>query len=536
MPSPAVYALKDGRVVPSPGQVLERATVLIRDGMIEAVGPDVTIPPDAVVVDCTGLNVYPGLIDARTSVLQPQAPAPPPGADADEGTPKPEAKPTSGYGDRLQVVRPEHRAADEMLVSDSELEKWRGVGFTTVLTVPRGKLFLGRSALIDLAGSAPGDLLVRPEVALHVAFQTDQGRYPASMMGAVAVIRQTLYDAGHYAQELARYRQLAGRRVRRPRFNAALEALQPAVNGEVPLIFDTPEWLDALRALRIAREFNLTPLLAGVRDAYRIVPQLRDSGASVILALNFPKAPEVGDDPNDAADADHDSLQDLQDRYHCPESAADLARAGVPFALTALGLDSPADFPKRVATVIERGLSRDTALAALTIVPARLLGVDSMLGTLTPGKVANVVVTEGELFDKKSKVRQIYVDGHKLDVEEKPAGADPDAKIQLAGAWDLTVESPQGTVPVTLRIRGTSGSYAGDALAMGMTVRFNQIDAEGNDVTLTGDGAAVGLSGEIVIHVIVTGESMTGSVSLPNGESSPVHGTRTSGPQEEAAP
>jgi imidazolonepropionase-like amidohydrolase len=534
--SPAVYALTDARVVASPGQVLEHATVVLRDGIIEAVGTDVSAPDDAVLVDCKGLTVYPGLIDARTNVLQPQAAAAPAGSGEQDRPSKPEEeKPASGYGHRLTVVRPENRAADLLVVQDTELEKWRAAGFTTVLSVPRGKLILGKSALLDLAGASVGELLVRTEVALHINFQTDRARFPASMMGAVAVIRQSLHDASHYALELARYRQLGGRRVRRPAFNAALEALVPAADGQLPVIFDAPQWLDALRALRIAQEFGLTPVLAGVRDAYRIVPQLQSAGATVILGLDFPKAPDYGD-PNAAADADRDSLQDLRDRARSPDSAAELSRHGVHFALTAFGLDSPADLSKRVATAIERGLPRDVALGALTIEPARLLGVDSMLGTIAPGKVANLIVTDGELFDAKTKVRLVFVDGHRLEVEEKPAGADANAKIELAGTWEISVDSPQGNVPATLHFHGSGGNYSGDALAMGMTIHWSSVEVEGNSVTLTADGSSVGMHGQIVFHVIVAGDSLSGSVSLPNGESASVRGNRTSGPQEGQAP
>jgi hypothetical protein len=535
--SPSVYALKDARVVPSPGQTLERGTVVLRDGMIEAVGTDLPVPEDAVQIDCSGLTVYPGLIDARTHVLQPQRSEP--AAGSEEGgrrARQDEDKPKSGYGHRLALVRPESRAADLLVVQESELEKWRAAGFTTVLSVPRGKLFLGRSAVLNLAGEAAGEMLLRPEVALHVDFQTERGEYPASTMGAMAVLRQSLHDASHYSRELARYRQLAGRRVRRPTFNAALDALVPAADGQLQVIFDAPQWLDALRALSLAREFELTPVVAGVRDAYRIVPQLRDAGATVILSLNFPKAPEAGGDPNELADADRDSLYDLRDRRRTPDSAAELYRAGVRFALSCHGLDSPADLAKRVATAIERGLPREAALSALTLEPARLLGLDSMLGTLAPGKIANLIVTEGELFEKKAKVRYVFVDGVKLEVEEKAPAGDPSAKIEFAGTWEATVESSDGNVPVTIRVRGSTGSYSGEALAMGVTVRFSSVEVQGNAVTLLADGSSVGMPGQIEFSLVVTGESLSGSVTLPNGDTAPVRGTRTSGPQEGQAP
>jgi hypothetical protein len=521
---PAVYAIRDARIHPVGSEVLERGTVVLREGMIEALGESVTIPPDAVVVDGTGLTVCPGLIDARTSLMQPAAAAQ--AASASPGGP-PAPRPPTGYSDEQDLLRAERRAADLLQPRPADLETWRAMGFTSALVVPRGHLFLGQSALVNLAGDRAGQWLVRPSVALHVDFviRADDRSYPSSSMGAIAFVRQGFYDALHHGAELTRLGRPAGAGRRRPEQHAGLEALASILEQRAPVIFGAPRWLDALRALQLARELNLTPVLTGVRDAYRIVPQLQASAAAVVLSLDFPQAPQQADE-----DADSDSLQTLRDRKRTPETAALLHSAGIPFALTTFGLQNPTDFPKRVATAIERGLPRDAAVAACTLAPAQILGVDSMLGSIAVGKIANLIVTDGELFEPKTKLRYVFVDGRRHEIKDKTAGSDPTAKIELAGTWSISLATDQGEIQITWVVQGTAGSYGGQISAMGMIFPFQSLDVQGNAVTATVDGTQAGLRGTVRFSAVVTGENIVGTVEIPGGQSATMQGTRTSGP------
>ncbi len=513
---PRAYAFTSAHIVPVTFPEIEKGTILVRDGIIEAVGAEIPIPGDAVVLDCEGLTVYPGLLDPRTSLFTPSA-----------KRKEKDAKPPPGYGHDLPELQPERRASDEMVLSKSELAKLRKLGFTAALMVPKGNVFLGSSALISLGEGAPNEQLIALQVSLHLNFQPERNdrTYPGSRMGAIAHIRQNLLDADHYGLELERFRRTHGRGFKRPAFDAALEALLPVVRQRLPVVFEVENWHWGARALELAKEFGVRPILAGLRDGYRIVDALAASGAEVILSVDYPQPPKDLDE-----EADYDSVFDLRERRDIPTTARLLHEQGIRFAFTTFGLANPADFPARVRRAMEAGLPHWAAVAASTIEPARILGVDEMLGSIEKGKIANLMVTDGKLFEKKTKVRFLVIDGRKIEVKESIAKGDPTAKMDFAGTWELTFETPGGKIPATMVISGDSGEYDGSITAMGTELPFLSVEVEGNAVTLTLSGDKVGMSGEIALEVVVAGDSLTGTFGMPDGESGNLSGVRTGTP------
>ncbi len=533
---PRVYALTNAKIVVAPGKIIEKGTLILRDGLIEAVGTKISDPPDAVEIDASGKIIYPGLIDIHTSLglRRPPPTTAPPGGTAQPGQPS-----LPGFGQRretppgaihpLSRVRPETQVRDLIVPfegDNKDAERYRNMGITTVLVAPDSGIFRGESALINLKDAVPvSELILRDRVAQHVAFEYGgfgQG-YPSSLMGVVATIRQVLLDSDRYLTWRKRYAaHPAG--MKRPEYSSAFEALSVVLDRSRPVIFEVEGNQDVLLADRLAREFNLNALIAGSGKEWELLDPIKATGRSIILPAAFPEKPKV-EDPDEALDI---SLRELRFYVNAPENPKRLHEAGIRFALTTRGLKNPADFPKNMKKIIDAGLPNDVALAALTTVPAELLGVSGILGTLEPGKIANLFIADGELFGEKTKIKEIFVDGYEYNVEEekKPKG-DPTAVVDPRGTWSVVFEFPGGrTVTRTWTIKGTKGNYSGSAETQRGTVEFSGVQLEGNMLTVTLPSPS-GASADIT--VMVSGDSFEGSAEQ-GPITVPVRGTRTSGP------
>jgi imidazolonepropionase-like amidohydrolase len=414
--APHVYAIVKARVVTAAGPPLPAGTVVIRNGRIEAVGAALTVPPEAQVIDGAGLTVYPGLVDmGRADVLDVPAIA------------EPREFKTREELDRWWrsvILRPDVMAANYVRVDSPDAAKLAAAGITTVLATPAGDGGRGHSALVhvvapeedpqigDLAGPRRGQVVVRAPVALHVAFSGAPGRYrayPESLMGAIAFVRQAFLDAEHHAAHQARYEQTKGQGAR-PIDDPALRALGPAVQGRVPVAIEAQTEREILRALKLAAELKLDPIITGAREASAAVADLKAQNARVILSLNFPVKPRSLN-----TDAE-EPLRTLRARADAPKVAAALEQGGVLYAFASAGLREPAEFVKNAARAVNAGLPADAAIRALTINAARIAGVADRFGSIEAGKMANVIVTDGDLFEEKTTVTHVFVDGRPVNL------------------------------------------------------------------------------------------------------------------------
>ncbi|MBA3763213.1 MAG: amidohydrolase family protein, partial [Chthoniobacterales bacterium] len=444
---PRVHALTNARLVPAPGKLIGKGTVLIRNGLIVEAGPAVKVPADARVWDLTGKTIYAGFIDAYSRVGLPETLQPEPLRRETEGD-DPDAKPKEVPREAVKgthawnpKVTPERRAADYLKLDKKAAGKLRELGFTSALVVPGRGIFRGSSALINLQETDANTLIVAPTVAQHIAFDFERGQdshYPVSLMGCIALVRQTLLDAGWYAAAQEAYRKSPAT-MERPEANASLSALGDQAQRRQPLVFESEDELDSLRALRIADELKVKPLLLGSGYDYRVRNALDKT--PTILALDFPSVPEV-EKPEQALEY---QLDELQHWDRAPSNPALLAAAGIPIAFTAEKLEKPEkEFWSRLRLAVRRGLSKDAALAALTTTPAEMFGVTDRLGTIAPGQIANLVIASGDLFTAEdAKILTTWVDGRWYD-NETANQRDP------RGTWEVTLDGR--TLP--LKIEG----------------------------------------------------------------------------------
>lgn len=415
--APHVYAIRGARIVTAAGAPIASGTIVIRDGLVEAVGAAVSAPPDARVIDRAGLTVYPGLIDLGTATgLDVPRPAPPQNPQTLEEVER---------WKRSVILRPELRAADHVSTDSPDLRRFAAAGVTTVLARPDGAGIAGQSALINVApppdepqignvgDERAGLLVVRSPVALHVSIEqgASGSAYPVSQMGMHAFVRQAFLDGQHYGLAQTYYaRHTEG--TQRPVYDRSLEALALALEGRQPVAFAAGLAREIRRALSLADEFGLTPIVTGAIEADQVTDDLRSHSARVIYSLDYPTRPRTL-----APDAD-EPLRVLRQRANAPKVPATLAQAGVTFGFESAGLDDPKDFVKNAAQAVKDGLPADRAIRALTIDAARIAGADDRLGSLEPGKIANVVVTDGDLFADDTTITHVFVDGRLLLVEQ----------------------------------------------------------------------------------------------------------------------
>jgi len=418
--APHVYAVRGARLVTAAGPPIAGGTIVIRNGVIEAVGADVQGPAEAIVIDGAGMTVYPGLIDMGNAT----------GLDV-ETNPAPSGQfPTTEDAERWKrsnIFRPQIQAADHLQADSPELSRLAAVGVTTVLATPPGSLVRGQSALVNVSAGADdpqigavadvrkGLQVVRTPVALHVAMHASAGRggYPGSLMGNIAFVRQHFIDAQH--QQLARqHYERAKAGGGRPGYDASLEALQPALARRMPVAFEADLAREIRRSLAMAKEFNLDPIITSAREADQVVDDLKARSARVIYSLNYPARSRAL-----APDAD-EPLRTLRARAQAPKTPAALEKAGVLFAFSSDGVREARDFVRNAARAVKEGLSPDAAVRALTIDAARIAGADTRLGSLERGKIANVIGTKGDLFEDSTRVRHVFIDGRLVDIDMTP--------------------------------------------------------------------------------------------------------------------
>ena len=423
--TPSAVAIRNAKVVTVSGPVINRGTVVVRKGLIEAVGENVQIPADAMVVEGEGLTVYPGLVDGLSTWGIPGAAPAPAGGRGQQAvaanTPSvPIPPPSRGPEDRPATTS-WIKAADEIQPGDRRIESARSAGFTTAVTFPTRGIFAGQGSVINLAGERPGDMVLEPSVAQYISLSRAGGGmgggFPSSLMGTIAYIRQIYLDAAHYKVVREAYAH-DPRGIQRPEYDRALEGVLESRR----ILLPANRAVEMDRMLRFAAELKQPAVLYGMREGYRAAEVLKKGEVPVLISLKWPEK------PRDADPDEQETYRTLETRDKAPSTPSVLKNAGVKFAFYSDGLDQPRDLQRAVKKAIDAGLSREDAVRALTLSPAEIYGVADRIGSIEKGKIANLVVTRGELFDDRTRVEMTFIDGVKFTPApeaERPAGQRP---------------------------------------------------------------------------------------------------------------
>lgn len=427
------YALTNVRIVTAPGRVIERGTIVMKDGRIAAVGANVNIPAGVARMDLSGHSVYAGLIDAATSIGLPSpARALPQPPDENAAAAGRGGRAGGGGGGRGQglgratanapappVVLPEvdanAQAADMFSPTDDQLKAFRAGGVTTVGLVFEGGIFPGRVGAALTGTQDNSRLALRADAGQEVSFGTKRGgAYPGTGIGSVAFIRQAYLDAQYEARIDKAFK--AGTPGARPSNDPFRRALVPAATNAMQSWFVASTEREITRVAEIAAEMELkTPVVVGTQEGWRVVPALKRIGATAVVSLNWPDPANitgreflaVGNGRSGEAPA-----PTAADSMEVRANAAALAKAGVPVAFASFGGTSGTTFRDRIRMSIQAGMSPDDALRAATVTPAALLGVTAAVGTIEVGKLANLVVVSGnDLFAAGTPIKHVFVEG-----------------------------------------------------------------------------------------------------------------------------
>ena len=500
--TPTVHAFINAKIVVAPGKVIEKGTLIIRDGSISDVDAKIPVPADARVWDLSGMILYPGLIDSYSDIGVPKKPQPTSSQEQQPLTKQMESRGPRHWSENVLSSQ----NADELFSPDGKAaEKLRAMGFTTALVVPQKGIFRGTSALFNLADGIPSELLLKPHLAHHLTFETSSGdEYPNSLMGTIALIRQTFFDAQWYSSAMKATTSYPTEP--KPEFVGELDALQKVITGHQPVIFETTDEIGLLRADKIAKEFSLRLMIRGSGYEYRRLNAVKGVGVPIILPVNFPEAPSV----QTSEDALNVALQELRHWDEAPENPKRLHETGITFALTTSTLKDPNNFTGNVRKAIERGLPVNAALAALTTTPAKLFGAEKILGTLEAGKIANFIVTDGELFKEKTKIREVWIKGKRYEIAPKP-------EFDPRGSWVVLVQNaPVDTLNLTLK--GDVESLQGSITSKGKESKLIAASSSDRRLMFSFSGDSIGQSGIVRMSGTLSGDKILGTGEYPDGK------------------
>ncbi len=388
-------AIRNATIYPVSSAPVPHGTIVFSAGVITAVGANVAIPEGATVVDGTGLSVYPGMIDSGTSIGLVEIDAVPGTVD------------TAETGD----LNPDARAEVALNPHSELIPVTRIAGVTNVVSEPEGGLVSGQSALIQLSGWTPAEMVVKAPAAVHVRFPrlpvSGDGRDPDKDKEArkaydkdLTTLRELFEDARAYAKAAAA--RSASKNIRRFDRDLRLEALGPALDGSVPVVIHVALARDIRVALKFAEEMKLRIILAGAQDVAQVIPELKARAIPVILGPIL-ALPAREDDPYDLLFSNAKALHDN----------------GIPFSIQSQEAHNTRNLPYHAAACAAFGLPKEVALAAITLYPAQIFGVADRLGSLDVGKLANVIITDGDPLEIRTQVKRVYIAGEEIAMDSR---------------------------------------------------------------------------------------------------------------------
>jgi imidazolonepropionase-like amidohydrolase len=424
-----LYAFTNATIVQNSTTKIEKGTLLIKQGKIIAVGASVAVPADAVVVDCNGKYIYPSFVDAYTNYGAGTTARPSGGFNY--GAPAQFLSNKPGAYNWNQAIKPETNAYEIFATDEAAASGYRANGFGTVFTHVKDGIARGTGAVVTLATEDAHKALIKTKAAAVYSFEKGSSTqsYPGSLMGSIALLRQTYLDAKWYQNKPA----TEGTNLSLEAFNA-LQSL--------PQIFAADDKWSTLRANRIGAEFGVQYILKGGDNGYQRIDELAKTKASFIIGIDFPAAMDV-EDPNDARFV---SLADMKHWELAPTNPAAFEKANIPFSISISEMKDQKAFFANLRKAISAGLSETKALDALTKTPATQIGVYDQVGSLEAGKLANFIITTEPVFNNNAKIIENWVQGKKYEVNASEW-------VNLAGKYKLNIQNGGATTELNLEVK-----------------------------------------------------------------------------------
>lgn len=521
-------AIKNATITTAPGKTIQNGTILIKNGLIEAVGTNITIPKEAQVISADSLFIYPGFIDGASTAGVGKAPEPEKPSDYNPANPP----------DDIAGITPWRNVIDIYDNKNNQINDWRKSGFTIAQLIPDGGMMPGKTAIV-LFGSPSSTNILAQNSALVVKFQGARGGgrvYPGTPLGIMAKFR----DVYKNAELASRHGKLfaSNNGLNRPEINKTYEAMYPVVDKNIPVLFEANDDIEIRRALSLQKENGFRLILSGVSSVEKVTNEIKAANAQVLLSMKLPDDKVTKAKMEELSEEMQARTKRVQEAYQSTlKQAAFLEAAGIPFGFTSMGAKSGDTF-KNLRLMVENGLTENGALAALTINNANILGIQKFAGTLEKGKSANMVILTAPLLDEETQVKHVVADGFMFDYEikEKKNGNGEkngtNGAIAIDGFWEYTSDTPAGSSSGTLEIKKEGDSYKGtityDNPAGGgqASSEMKNISLSGSNLTFSFDVAAGGMSLVVNVSGEVSGDQISGNLSLAEYGSFPMNATK----------
>lgn len=547
----STFLFKNAMVVDQPGVTPKLQSVLIRNGIISQISPTIKAPFDAKIIDVDSMYMYAGFIDpmSYTGIKK---------EEDKKDAPKPPSRGQANY--EQSGITPQINALSKIVIKESSIADMRKAGFTTSHIFPRGKMIGGSSAIIHLKDTDHEDkAIIAQNIAMHSSFTVANGVAPSTVIGVIAKYKDLFKNTDIAIKNTQTY-NLNPIGLKKPVFSEELTAMMPVVKKTTPLYFVAEKNKDIFRAINLQKELGFKMVLTEVKLVQHALEYIKNGGYTVLLSMDLPdeiKDDEKKEEPKKDEPKSQDEKKEepkkenkplrklspeqkaLEDRKKIAydeylSQASLLEKNGVLFSFSYLDA-KPGDIHKTIKRMIKAGLSESAALAALTTNPAKILGISNTSGTIESGKIANLVLTDKALFQEKSEIKYVMVDGSLYDLQEKKKS---DAKIddkgaKIAGVWSYSVEIPGATQTGKLTFEKDGTAYKGyseDSTSPGETDKMEDIAIDGDKVTfsMTVD---IGQPTTVTFDLTFTGDAYSGNVTVGSMGTFPIKGSKLNDPK-----
>jgi len=527
------YALENVHVITSPGNVINNASIVIKDGLIQNVGRGISIPANAKKLKVDTMFVYAGFIDGLSHI----------------GLPKPKANKSASKGPKQAPGNPTneragitpHKSVQSLIDPKSKtISDYRQAGYTAVHTVPYGKMLPGQGTLILLNGARTKDMVYEADISTFSQLKGASGVFPNTIIGVMTKWRELFKQAEQANHHISKYKSSTSG-MKRPTYDASTHAMIPVTKGQSPVFMLTESHLDIHRAMTLQKDLGFKMTLTGLKNGWRLTDKIKANNHSILLSLNLPKKEKDEKKKNEAVKdkwADEKSAlmarqkEEIKNRVM---QAASFEKSGVRFGFTTEGTKAN-KIKENLLRMVKEGLSEKAALAALTTNPAAILGVQHVMGTVEKGKIANLVISKGSYFDEKSEIRYVVVDGHphkyepKSTKSKKSTGPVSEKFKNIAGTWSYVINTGETSMTGELDISEDNGGLVG-------ILSGSQIDqpADIDEITIDGNTLSFSVLVDGQVQVEWTGtiedDEMTGTVNAEGMGTFSISGTRTQSPE-----
>jgi hypothetical protein len=497
----STYAFTNINIVQGPGRRIDHATLLIKDGLIAGAGKNISIPADAIVIKADSMFAYAGFIDGLCKAGVNQRHADASEKLIDPGTPPP----------GMAGITPQVEARMILNREDQEIAELRNLGFTTAQVVPHGNFLPGHAAIILLSDKSANEMLLVNKSALYSDLVGTRGVYPSTVLGVMAKWRE-LYRQSLLAKSYEQLYAVNPAGLNRPVADPVLEAFYPIIDQRLPILFKSERVMDIQHVLSLKTDLGFSLVMADVKEGWPVMAKVKASGAKVLLSLDLPEEKKLSsstEKPVTFEDIERDELEKRKAEVisRCNTQASDFQKAGIAFGFCSYSAKIK-DIHASLQRMVAAGLNEDDALAALTTTPAKMFGLSDRMGTIDPGKIANLVISDRSYFLEKSKVHYVVVDGTLYPVE-------PTGLIKIEGGWSIVIQTSRGNMTDRLNLRREGSGYAGTYFS-----EMLQAPVDLRDVTLKGNLLSFKYkmgnkpdAPEMTAEVVVTGKTFKGVIN-----------------------